>query len=107
MKKKICFILAALLLPVVSLAEAYDMCEIPVTDVGPVCIGQTENTETATGCTVFIVPEGMCAASVGDIAADQDLVGTLAAEVVNEAITRAVTNAEGAYRYPAVRDLQP
>ena len=35
------------------------MREIPVTDVGPVCIGQTENTEAATGCTVFIAPEGM------------------------------------------------
>jgi L-aminopeptidase/D-esterase-like protein len=35
------------------------MREISVIDVGPVCIGQTENTEAATGCTVFIVPEGM------------------------------------------------
>ena len=37
------------------------MCEIPVTEVGPVCIGQTENPEAATGCTVFIAPKGMCA----------------------------------------------
>ena len=35
------------------------MHEIPVTEVGPVCIGQTENAEAATGCTVFIAPEGM------------------------------------------------
>ena len=35
------------------------MHEISVTDIGPVCIGQTENTEAATGCTVFIAPEGM------------------------------------------------
>ena len=35
------------------------MYEIPVTDVGPVRIGQTENAEAATGCTVFIAPEGM------------------------------------------------
>ena len=35
------------------------MREISVSDVGAVCIGQTENTEAATGCTVFIVPEGM------------------------------------------------
>ena len=35
------------------------MREISVTDVGPVCIGQTENTKAATGCTVFIAPEGM------------------------------------------------
>ena len=37
------------------------MCEIPVTEVGPVCIGQTENPGAATGCTVFIAPRGMCA----------------------------------------------
>ena len=37
------------------------MCEIPVTEVGPVCIGQTENPGAATGCTVFIAPKGMCA----------------------------------------------
>ena len=37
------------------------MCEIPVTEVGPVCIGQTENPRAATGCTVFIAPKGMCA----------------------------------------------
>ena len=37
------------------------MHEIPVTEVGPVCVGQVENAEAATGCTVFIAPEGMCA----------------------------------------------
>ena len=51
--------------------------------------------------------DSIYAVSIGDIEADQDLVGTLAAEVVSEAITRAVTGAEGAYGYPAVRDLQP
>ena len=55
-----CICLAAILLPAVSLAEeGYHMREIPVTDVGPVCIGQTENAEAATGCTVFIAPDGM------------------------------------------------
>ena len=54
-----CICLAAILLPAVSLAEeGYHMREIPVTDVGPVCIGQTENAEAATGCTVFIAPDG-------------------------------------------------
>ena len=33
------------------------------------------------------------------------LVGILAAEAVSEAILRAVQNAEGAYGFPAVRDL--
>ena len=62
MRKLSCILLAALLLPVISLAEEdHHMREISITDVGLVCIGQTENTEAATGCTVFIAPEGMCA----------------------------------------------
>ena len=51
--------------------------------------------------------DSIYAVSIGDIEADQDLVGTLAAEVVSEAITRAVINADGAYGYPAVHNLQP
>ncbi len=51
--------------------------------------------------------DSIYAVSVGELEADQDLVGTLAAEVVSEAVTRAVTGAEGAYGFPAVRDLQP
>ena len=43
--------------------------------------------------------------SVGGVEADRDLVGTLAAEVVSEAIMRAVTNADSAYGYPAMSDL--
>ena len=50
--------------------------------------------------------DSIYAVSIGELEADQDLVGTLAAEVVSEAITRAVTGAEGAYGYPAVSDLQ-
>ncbi|MBR3273833.1 MAG: P1 family peptidase [Clostridia bacterium] len=50
--------------------------------------------------------DSIYAASIGDVAADQDLVGALAAEVVSEAIIRAVENAEGAYGYPALRDLR-
>ncbi len=49
--------------------------------------------------------DSIYAASIGDIAADQDLVGALAAEVVSKAIVRAVENAEGAYGFPATRDL--
>ncbi len=60
--KAVCILLVALLLPDISFAEEdHQMQEISVIDVGPVCIGQTENTEAATGCTVFIMPEGMCA----------------------------------------------
>ena len=50
--------------------------------------------------------DSIYAVSMGDIAADQDLVGTLSAEVVSEAIKRAVENAEGAYGFPALRDLR-
>ncbi|MBQ0078314.1 MAG: P1 family peptidase [Eubacterium sp.] len=43
--------------------------------------------------------------SVGKVDADLDMVGTLAAEVMSEAIVRAVSSAEGAYGFPAARDL--
>ncbi len=60
MKKLLVLLLAVLLLPLTSPAEgSYTMQEIPVTQVGPVCIGQTEDPEAATGCTVFIAPQGM------------------------------------------------
>ena len=62
MKKVLCIgiVLAAFFLPVISYAKGDDMMnEIPVTEVGPVCIGQTENSEAGTGCTVLIAPEGM------------------------------------------------
>lgn len=49
--------------------------------------------------------DSIYAASVGELEADQDLVGILAAEAVSEAILRAVQNAEGAYGFPAVRDF--
>ena len=50
--------------------------------------------------------DSIYAVSLGQVQADQDLVGTMAAEVVSEAILRAVGNAEGAYGYPAARDLK-
>ena len=49
--------------------------------------------------------DSIYAVSVGEVAADQDLVGILAAEVVSEAILRAVANAESAYGYPSASDL--
>ena len=49
--------------------------------------------------------DSIFAVSVGNIQADQDLVGILAADVVSEAIVRAVENAESAYGYPAASDL--
>ena len=49
--------------------------------------------------------DSIYAASIGEIAADPDLVGSISAEVVSEAIIRAVESAEGAYGFPAMRDL--
>ena len=49
--------------------------------------------------------DSIYAVSVGDVEADQDLTGALAAEMVSEAIIRAVTAAESAFGHPAARDL--
>ena len=49
--------------------------------------------------------DSIYAVSVGSVRADQELVGTLAAEAVSEAIVRAVRSAESAYGYPAAADL--
>ena len=46
------------------------------------------------------------ALSSGTISADMDLVGTLAAEVVSEAIINAVTSCEGAYGFKSYRDIK-
>lgn len=49
--------------------------------------------------------DSIYAMSVGEVAADQDMVGTLAAQVMSEAILRAVLRAESAYGLPAAKDL--
>lgn len=49
--------------------------------------------------------DSIFAMSVGQVAADMDMVGTLAADVMAEAILRGVRAAESAYGYPAVKDL--
>ena len=50
--------------------------------------------------------DSIYAISVGSVSADQDLVGTLAADVMSEAIKRAVFSAESAYGFTAARDLK-
>ena len=50
--------------------------------------------------------DSIYAVSVGNLPADHDLVGTLAAEVVSEAIIRAVEHAEGAYGFPSASNLK-
>ena len=49
--------------------------------------------------------DSLYALSVGDVEADLDLVGTLAAQAVAEAILRAADSAAGGYGLPARRDL--
>ena len=49
--------------------------------------------------------DSIYALSVGNVAADCDMVGTLAADVMAEAILAAVKNSESAYGYPAYQDL--
>ena len=49
--------------------------------------------------------DSIYAVSLGNVKADQDLVGTLAAEVVSEAIVRAVASAESAHGIKAAKDL--
>ena len=49
--------------------------------------------------------DSIYAVSAGDIEADMDMVGTIAADVISEAILRAVTEAESAYGFPCVSDL--
>ena len=51
--------------------------------------------------------DSIYALSAGTVDADQDLVGMLAAEVVSEAIIRAVKEAERAYGFPAMREVLP
>ena len=51
--------------------------------------------------------DSIYALSAGNVDADQDLVGMLAAEVVSEAIIRAVKEAESAYGFPAMREVLP
>lgn len=49
--------------------------------------------------------DSIYAVSVGNVDADQDLVGSLAAEVVSEAVLRSVYSAKSAYGLPAAADL--
>ena len=50
--------------------------------------------------------DSIYAASVGEVKADQEVVGTLGADVIAEAIKRAVYSAKGAYGLPALCNLE-
>lgn len=48
--------------------------------------------------------DSIYAVSAGDLEADQDVVGTIAADVVSEAILNAAMSAESAYGFPSAKD---
>lgn len=50
--------------------------------------------------------DSIYAVSVGDVIADREVVGLLAAEVVSEAIIRAVEGAESKYGFPSAKELR-
>ena len=94
------------------------MRQISTKDVENIRIGQAENLSAGTGCTVVICDRGaptgldtsadedsVYAMSVGSVQADMDMVGTLAADVMSEAILSAVKNAETAYGYISANDF--
>ncbi|MBR5930827.1 MAG: P1 family peptidase [Lachnospiraceae bacterium] len=49
--------------------------------------------------------DSIYAVSVGDVIADREVVGLMAAEVISEAIIRAVYSAESAYGFPSAKEL--
>jgi len=49
--------------------------------------------------------DSIYAVSMGKVSADQDMVGTLAARVMSEAILRAVRSAKAAYGFPSSEDI--
>ncbi len=50
--------------------------------------------------------DSIYAVSAGELEADQEVVGTIAADVISEAIIRAVTSAKSAYGCPSAEDLR-
>ncbi|MDD6811085.1 MAG: hypothetical protein PUD93_04355 [Lachnospiraceae bacterium] len=93
--------------------------EISIKEIENIKIGNAENKEAGTGCTVIIcekgAPTGLDVRGGGPasresellkpVVAAQDMVGTLAAQVMSEAILRAVMSADSAYGFIAAKDL--
>jgi L-aminopeptidase/D-esterase-like protein len=49
--------------------------------------------------------DSIYAMSTGEVSADKDMVGTLASDVMAEAVLRAVCHADSAYGYVAAKDF--
>ena len=67
----------------------------------------THNGYARSICPVHTTADGdsIYALSVGEVSADFDMVGTMAAKVMSGAITKAVKSARQAYGYPAYEDI--
>lgn len=70
--------------------------------------GMAHNGYARSICPVHTSADGdsIYAVSVGEVEADRDLVGTLAAEVMSEAILRAIYTAESAFGYISAKDIE-
>ena len=55
---------------------------------------------------IVVDGDSIYAVSAGELEADQEVVGTIAADVISEAIIRAVTSAKSAYGCPSAEDLR-
>lgn len=94
-----------------------------ITDVPRIKVGHYSDREDITGCTVVLYKEGSVAGvdvhgaapgtretdllrSIGLVAQAHAILGAISAEVLAEAIVRAVTQAEGFTGIPAARDME-
>ena len=86
---------------------AADVEEISINDIGAVAIGQTENAEAGTGCTVFIskdvMPAGLDVRGGGPASRESELLDPLAAASGIHAI---VLSGGSAYGFKAAKDLK-
>lgn len=92
-----------------------DMKEISITDIGGIVIGQTENVEAGTGCTVFICKDGMAAGldvrGGGPASRESELLDPLAAASFIHAIVLSggsafgLGTADGVMKYLEEQDI--
>ena len=96
-------------------SETADAKEISITDIGDVAIGQTENAEAGTGCTVFISRDGMAAGldvrGGGPASRESELLDPLAAASSIHAIVLSggsaygLGTADGVMKYLEEKDI--
>lgn len=85
--------------------------EISIKDIENIKIGNAENKEAGTGCTVIIcengAPTGLDVRGGGPASRESELLKPVAAaQMMSEAILRAVMSAESAYGFRAAKELK-